>query len=143
MKCKTLHNNLIFFLEKELLVSEMEQVKEHLESCPDCAHFAEEMQKTLGILETEKTVELNPYFYTRVKARMESQQEEALLGRPVFSRILQPLAFSILLLLGIYSGINLGQPHKAELAVNTLSEQQMIPYLNEMDAEPIEAFLMK
>lgn len=142
MNCKTVHNKLVFFVEKELPVSEMKQVQEHLESCSECALFVKEMQLTFGILENEKVTDDNPFFYTRVKARMDNEAYEQIVGRPVLVRVLQPLAFSVILLLGVYGGIKLGQPHKAELASSTLTEQQMIPYLNGMDAEPIEAFLM-
>jgi predicted anti-sigma-YlaC factor YlaD len=143
MNCKTVHNKLIFFLEKELPGSEMNLVEEHLKSCTECALFVEEMQKTLGVIETEKQAEENPFFYTRVKARSENEGAAKIVGRSVFARVLQPVAFSIILLFGIYGGIKLGQPIKSELAINSLSEQQMIPYLNEMDAEPIETFLME
>ena len=143
MNCKTIHNKLIFFLEKELPVSEMKLVQEHLENCSECVLFVEEMRRTFGILEEEKTPELNPYFYTRVKAKLLNHDREVLERRPILTRVLQPAAFSIILLLGVYGGIKLGQPNKSTLTVNTLNEQQMIPYLNEMDAEPIETFLME
>lgn len=143
MNCKTIHNKLIFFLEKELPVSEMNGIQEHLDNCSECARFVDEMKLTFDVLETEKSTELNPFFYTRVKARLENQGAEKVIGRPVLARVLQPLAFSIILLLGVYGGIKLGQPVKTEFANSTLSEQQMIPYLNEMDAEPIEAFLIE
>ncbi len=143
MKCKKIHSKVIFFLEKELPDSEMIRVKEHLSSCSECTHFVEEMKRTLSIFDEEKSAEVNPFFYTRVKARLQSQEQEVYAGRPVLARILQPLAFSILLIIGIYGGIKLGEPYKSAVAVNVLSDQQMIPYLNEMDAEPIETFLMK
>ena len=143
MNCKKAHKKLIFFLEKELSNSEMNLVKEHLNNCSECALFVEEMKLTLGILERDKVVEENPYFYTRVKARLENQKQEMIVSRPVLVRILQPIAFSLILMLGVYGGVKLGTPHKAELANITLSEQQIIPFLNEMDAEPIESFLME
>lgn len=143
MKCKAIHNKIIFFVEKELPISEMKQVQKHLDSCSECALFAEEMRKTFGILEREKVTETNQYFYTRVKARLENQEQEAVVDRPVLARILQPVAFSIILLFGVYGGIKLGQPAKSQLTENILRESQMVPYLNEMDAEPIEAFLME
>lgn len=143
MKCKAVHTNLIFFLEKELPVSEMKAVQEHLDNCPDCALFAEEMKKTFSILETEKVIEENPFFYTRVKARLENEAEEQVAARPVLVRILQPVAFSILLLVAVYGGMKMGQPYQSATAKIGLDEEQMIPYLNEMDAEPIEAFLME
>ena len=143
MECKKVHSKLIFFLEKELPDLEMSLVQEHINSCSECALFAKEMSLTLDILEEEKSTEVNPFFYTRVKASMENQEQEVVTRQPVLARVLQPLAFSVILLFGIYGGIKLGQPHKTEVAENSLNEEQMIPYLNEMDAEPIEAFLME
>lgn len=143
MKCNTVHNKLIFFLEKELPVSEMEQVQKHLDECSECARFAAEMKNTLQILDTDKVSDDNPFFFTRVKARLEKQEEKQPAARPVLVRILQPVAFSILLLFGIYGGFKLGQAPKVTTADTSLSEQEMVPYWNELDAEPIESFLME
>lgn len=143
MNCKDVHSKLIFFLGKELPVSEMERFQQHLDACPECALFAEEMKLSLSILESDKITDENPFFFTRVKARMGNQAEEMPERSSVLVRILQPVAFSIVLLLGVYGGFKLGQPAKTELAENTLKESQMVMYLNEMDAEPIEAFLME
>lgn len=143
MKCKAIHNKIIFFVEKELPVSEMKQIREHINNCPNCALFAKDLQKTLRILDSEKVVEENPFFYTRVKVRLENQEKEVVAKRPILARILQPVAFSIILLFGVYGGIKLGQPYNAQLSESSLSENQIIPYLNEMDAEPIETFLME
>lgn len=143
MNCKKVHKKLIFFLEKELSDSEMNLVQEHLNNCSECALFVEEMKCTLGILERDKVVEENPYFFTRVRARLENQEQEMIVRRPILIRIFQPIVFSFILMLGVYGGIKLGTPHQSELANVTLSKQQMIPFLNEMDAEPIESFLIK
>lgn len=145
MKCKTVHKNLIFFLEKELPVSEMSEVQQHLDTCSECALFASEMKKTLGILETEKVADVNPYFYTRVKAKLENQESKvnAVFGRPVLLRVLQPVAFSILLILGVYGGIKIGDTGSTQKATNRIAEQEMIPFWNELDAEPIENFLLQ
>ena len=143
MKCKNVHNKLIFFLEKELPVSEMEQVQKHLDECSECARFTAEMKNTLQILDNDKVNDENPFFYTRVKERLAKQAEEQPAVRPVLVRILQPVAFSILLLLGIYGGFKLGQAPNANIAGSGFTEQEVIPYWNELEAEPIEAFLMK
>lgn len=145
MKCKALHKKLIFFLEGDLPSTEMEQIKVHLLECASCEAFAEDLKKTLGILETEKSPEVNPFFYTRLKAKLENQSpaEEELALRPVFVKISQPVAFSILLVVGIYSGIKIGQPSHDKFQIASIINQGEIPFLNEMEAEPIEAFLMK
>mgnify|MGYP001074392682 CR=1 FL=1 len=142
MKCKDLHNKLIFYLEGDLPQNEMEQVKIHLGNCADCEAFAEEMDKTLGVLEAEKSPEINPFFYTRLKAKMELHSESKV-GNPLLVRVLQPALFSLLLLAGIYSGIKIGQKAEDQLYATNNADEQVIPYLNEMEAEPIEAFLME
>lgn len=145
MECKKVHNKIIFFLEKELPDSEMKQVQEHLNICSDCARFMEEMQLTLSMLETEKSPVLNPFFYTRLKAKLENQESEQKLGfwRPAFLRVLQPAAFSILLIAGIYTGIKVGQPAPTKQFTATLMQNQEIQYLNEMASETIETSLME
>lgn len=144
MKCKAVHKKLILFLEKELPGPEMKAVQEHLDVCPDCAFFAEEMKMTLSILETEKVSEVNPYFYTRVKAKLDRQSEIQFSGirSSMLVRVLQPVAFSIILLLGIYGGVKLGATG-AKPGMSFTAQQEMVPYLNEMDVEPLETFLME
>lgn len=145
MNCNTLHTKIIFFLEGELPAWEMEEVKIHLENCPGCAAFADEMEKTLSVLQNDKLQNVNPFFYTRVKVRLENQAEENIAVRrsPVLVRIMQPAIFSILLLGGIYAGIKIGQPSKINSGNPVYTENEMIPYLNEMEAETIENFLME
>lgn len=145
MNCKTLHTKIIFFLEEELPDCEMEEIKVHLESCPGCIAFASEMKKTLTVLHNDKLQEVNPFFYTRVKARLENQEAEKTAARrnPVLMRILQPALFSMLLLGGIYAGIKIGQPAGINPGSPVYTENEMIPYLNEMETESIENFLIE
>ncbi len=141
MNCNKIHKNLIFFLEGELPTEEMQAIEAHLVECPTCASFADDMNRTLGILNQEKTPKLNPFFYTRVNARLE-QSQQIPITKPIFIRLVQPVAFSLLLLAGIYTGFKLGDTSTLQ---NTamVTEQEMIPYWNALDGEPIENFLMQ
>jgi anti-sigma factor RsiW len=145
MKCKTLHKKLIFFLEGDLPENEANEMKAHLAECESCAAFAEDMQKTLGIIQVEKSPEVNPFFYTRLKARMEKKdtREKQPVGFPVWEKVLQPAFFSLLLLAGVYTGIKIGQPANSETNQSIFAETELVPFLNEMDTEPIETFLME
>jgi hypothetical protein len=145
MNCKTLHTKIIFFNEGSLPAWEIEEIKIHLENCSDCVAFANELKKTLAVIENEKMPQLNPFFYTRVKSRFENQAEYGIATRqtPVLLRILQPALFSLLLLAGIYTGIKIGQPAKNAADTSDYTETEMIPYLNEMESETIENFLME
>ncbi len=145
MKCKTLHKNLIFFLEGELPAKEMEAIKSHLSDCEVCAAFAEEMKKTLKIINEEKSPEVNPFFYTRLKVRLESQVEPKKISiwQPVLIKAVQPTFFSLLLLAGIYGGFKIASPVRVNMASTEITNNEIIPYLNEMQSEPIEDFLME
>lgn len=145
MKCKTIHKKLIFLLEGDLPENESVQIRNHLSECHHCKAFADELSKTLGIIENEKNPELNPFFFTRIKAKIELQAEvkNLSLNRTVFTKILQPAIFSILLIVGIYSGIKIGEPVTSNSFYSENTEIEIIPYLNEMQSEPIEEFLME
>lgn len=145
MNCNTLHTKIIFFTEGSLPSWEMEEIKIHLENCSDCTAFANEMKKTLAVIENEKMPQLNPFFYTRVKARLENQAENVVATRqtPVLVRILQPALFSLLLLAGIYTGVKIGQPAKVNSDIPVFAENEVVPYFNEMETEAIENFLME
>lgn len=143
MKCKTLHSKIIFYLDGELTTEEMVQMTLHISECNDCAAFAKELKNTFGMLALEKSPKVNPFFYTRLKAKLENQDDgqNKIYRRPVFIRVLQPAFFSILLIAGIYAGIKIGQPATSTTAI--FAEPDLIPYLNEMENETIESFLME
>lgn len=145
MKCKTIHKKLIFSLEGDLPAKEAEEMAAHLTQCDACAAFAEDMKKTLEVIQKERLPKVNPFFYTRLKARMENEEtrEKQRVGFPVWEKVLQPAFFSLLLLAGIYTGIKIGQPANSELNQSIFAETELVPFLNEMDTEPIETFLME
>lgn len=145
MSCKKLHKKLIFFVEKELPEKERIKIQNHLLECPECAAFVKDLNKSFDILAKEKLPEINPFFFTRVKARLESQSnaEKVPFWQPIMIKFVQPTFFSLLLIAGIYTGFKIGTPSASIQISSSNSEQEMIPFLNEMQTEPIEGFLME
>ncbi len=145
MKCKAIHKKLIFFIEGELPQEEMKQIENHLVGCKECAAFADDMKKTLGTIENERITETNPFFYTRVKARLEAQSRQA--QKPIWetvkAKVLQPAFFTILLIAGIYAGFKIGMPGNFNTVSANYSSENIFPYLDEMESESIEQFLME
>ena len=132
---------MIFYLEASLHQEELQAIGKHLQECEGCKNFAEEVQKTLALIDYEKEIPINPYFYTRLKSRMEIKREEKISGFPFFMRVLQPVVFSFLLIAGVYSGYKIGRsPFNSSSLIK--SDMEMVPFLNEMADEPIESFLM-
>jgi anti-sigma factor RsiW len=142
MNCKKAHKKIIFYLEGSLPEKVMKEVRDHLHKCSACHSFAKDLEATLSVIEKERHPEVNPYLYTRAKARMENRRQEKLRRNPGVRRILQPALFTLLLLVGIYTGIKIGQLPFNDSQVKTM-EEEMVPYLNEMESEPIESFLME
>jgi len=144
MKCKKIHNKLIFFLDGDLSSNEEKQIKDHLTECPDCAAFADHLKKTLNVIQSEKSPEVNPFFYTRLKAKIEDQAaaSQKLHSWISLEKILQPVFFTLLLTAGIYAGYKVAEPENAQVDQLSYNEDQIIPYLDEMQVETIETFLM-
>lgn len=145
MKCKNIHRKLIFYFEGTLPANEKMEIDAHLSECNSCRRVAGEMGKILEIISLEKSPEVSPFFYTRVKARLESalESEKQTVGFPVWERVLQPALFSVLLIAGIFAGIVIGHQANFATADSMISETEQISFLNEMISEPIETFFME
>jgi predicted anti-sigma-YlaC factor YlaD len=116
MECRHIHKKLIFYLEKELNVSEAAAFSTHLENCGSCRLLAEKLANSLQLLSTDKLIQTNPFFVSRVMAKLENQAKEAIgwnwLRKPqfAFQAILYVLTIAISLLAGIYLGSGTKEP---------------------------------
>ena len=138
MNHKSIHNDLIFYLDNELSVEKRTAVEKHLEECADCQSFLAFLQDGMQVIEKEKNPEVSPFFYTRLSARLEEKEESQVQNQWV--RLVQPALFSLLLVVGIYGGLKLGSN-----ASSPKSDQHVtssIQMLNDFDAEPVESFLL-
>ena len=106
MKCWKCFRDLTAYLEGTLGPEAQAGVERHLDECKECRGFAEFLRDNYFLAAEEYRVEPAPFFFTRVKARLESVT--ATTANSSWRVLLQPTFFSLLLLLGIYSGIRLG-----------------------------------
>ena len=106
-------------------VAVSDKVQTHLDGCDRCRQELDELRATVALLDTWKTPEPNPYFLTRLQARLREEREAAPAGwlaslrarfaiQPVARiRPLAAMALTIVLLVGggAYLGItNWNQP---------------------------------
>jgi predicted anti-sigma-YlaC factor YlaD len=140
MNCDKCQQKLIPYLEDSLKGTELQQMEQHLEECASCRGFAEYLKVTLSIIENSRVTQPDPFFYTRVKAKMD-KQEESLSVKPVFVRILQPAALSLLLMAATFAGIKIGSLDWSQ-KTNSYVTENLEPLINELDSEPLETFLM-
>lgn len=139
MNCKTIHQDLIFYLGNELPEERKIVVQEHLNECADCMKFYEFLKTELKLISDEKNPEVSPFFYTRLSARLEDSQEY--LPKKNWTRILQPAFYSLILIIGIYGGLKLG--NDASNNVIQQNKTSNIQMLDDFEAEPIESFLLE
>lgn len=145
MNCSRLHKGIIFYIEGSLPEDKMQEVAAHLSECSKCRAFAGELEKILSIAGQDKLYDAKPYFFTRLKARLTASEDKAVQSgeKSIIKRILQPAFFSLLLLTGIYAGIDIGRQAGSKNYHSEVYAEDVFPWLNELNSEPLENFLME
>ena len=144
MKCKEINKNLLFYIEGELSQEKEKLIKEHLHNCQNCLMLFNEIKETLAVIEGEKKIEPTPFLFTRIQQHITNLENQESLTelQPIFKRILQPIALTLLLLAGVYFGISLGNSFKSEKFEKTIVYQTDEFYFNDFQQESIEAFIL-
>jgi predicted anti-sigma-YlaC factor YlaD len=144
MKCKIAHKKLIFYSAGKLNDAENEEIKTHLQTCDNCHNLYIELKSTLILVEKKKTLEPNPFLYTRINeklANLESEKDQAVIT-PVYKKVLQPIFFTFLLAIGLFSGVKLGNTVIIDYQ-NKLSVPHITAfYFNDFQQEKLEVFLL-
>lgn len=141
MDCKKFQTKIIFLHEKELTENEINEMREHMNGCQDCAMAYSVLSEALLILEHEKQIQPKPFLFSRIKTRLDS---DTVLERPATTFIarLQPAMFIILLILSVYTGTTLGHNFSKQIGIQSYTEEIAL-YINEMQTEPLENFLIE
>lgn len=94
-------NDVIAYLEKTLLPEKQKKIEEHLSSCSSCQAFVKRMSAVYFSGDKQEVPELTPYFYTRVCAQLEKEQQSTWeIPLPVL-RSLRPVAAGLFVLTAI------------------------------------------
>ncbi len=111
MNCKSVKENLVFFLENELPDERRVQMENHLKSCPDCSRLLEEFSLLWEGVRPGEKIQPSFCFWTRLKQRIADYEEK---GRPVWGwldglvRWARPLAGVAAVLVCVFVGYSLG-----------------------------------
>ncbi|MFP4619934.1 MAG: zf-HC2 domain-containing protein [Bacteroidales bacterium] len=145
MKCSEVYKQLFQYLDGELSEIQKKRIEEHLESCASCRSICENSREAWNAARIEE-IPYQPFFYTRLKQKMENREGKSV---PAFARIgkaiLQPALYFIVLGLGIYIGVYLGQGAENQSETTSSIEQTNYiegyaksHYLNGMELETVE-----
>lgn len=126
MNCKDLNKILLFYIQGELAPETQTEAERHISSCHTCQALFNELNQTLDVITTEKNIPDNPFFYTRLKQRIESikdEQSEVIFSSTLFkSWHLIPL--SLLIIIGIAFGILLGNSASTVKSSSTILSER-------------------
>ena len=116
-------------------------VTTHVATCEVCSRELEELRSTMGLLDAWEAPEPNPYFLTRLNARLDEERRAApagwferlrarfTYGPPLHARPMAAMALTAVLLLGggAYLGVtNWDQPAAAAAPVAVVHDLQVL-----------------
>jgi len=147
MKCNKVHKNLIFYIDGELSSDKTEEIYTHLMQCNECRKLYEQMAGIWNSAKEER-IPYQPFFYTRVEQELKNNKakEQSILKR-YGKVILQSAIYFIVLGMGIFIGVQLGQgvPSQQQISDNEISSRQEFieayadsNYINGMQLESLE-----
>ena len=148
MNCKILHKNIFKYLEKELAENVYKGMQQHLDSCEDCQNLVSKLKNTNETILNEKITESDPFFYTRLEARMERGHSELYETKHKLIPALKYAIASMVIILSLLSGTMLGlgfRNNYSQVSEDNISYADSYTndyYLFEMEDEVIENVLL-
>lgn len=123
MQCKKIHNKLFDYLNGELSDKEKNQVENHLLECNHCKRLFERAEKGWKAIREER-ISYQPYFYTRLKQRIENRKIQTETPVEWVRAILQPAMYFVILGIGIFIGIQLGSGIDRQYTQSDMNQEQ-------------------
>ncbi|HZJ57102.1 MAG TPA: DUF4349 domain-containing protein [Clostridia bacterium] len=88
MGCKKIRYELSLYIDRRLVGRDLNKVEAHLNRCPDCREYYEDVMKIKNSCKELGTVEVPPGFHSRLSEKLYKKGENEMLGRkhrvPIF-----------------------------------------------------------
>jgi predicted anti-sigma-YlaC factor YlaD len=125
MDCKKIKNSLFFLAEGSLKKDEEAEIRNHLKSCPACMKQFELFSTFDNILQEEKQLEPDEFFYSRLTGRMEriSALPEKAAARPALLRLVNIFIITLIIGLAAFSGFTLANRNYQYLGTSQSTQQ--------------------
>ena len=147
MKCKKIKSNLLLYIDNELSDKSMKEIDLHLKQCEQCNKEFNKLSAVYKHLGNKTMIPENPFFYTRLRQKMENKLLKSHSVKKQLLAVLQPVTYVFLLGVGIYIGILIGSGGMNNNNISTsesqnpeyMQEYSSSLYLDEMKLETIES----
>lgn len=137
MNCKQIERQLIYYLDDNLQDNIKSEIYDHINSCSECKGKMIFIQEALQMLDNEKTFEVKPFLYSRIKERINIKKA---LRLP--QRYLIPLAAASVLTIGFFIGSVLGYYTISQTEELAFTEYSLETLFNDSGLEIAENILL-
>ena len=134
MNCRNIQKWLSAYIDGELSTERKKTIQIHLQECETCQEILKTMNQAWDLLDELPAPESVPYFYTRLKARMEAEKQEK--GQKWIERILIPTSAVVATVLGIIVGSIVGSNGNQQVEATGLDEEFIASYLDSFEDFP-------
>ncbi len=130
--CDGIRNKMFAYCEGEFPLSEKTQIDEHLFTCPACQQVFEGFRGVLNQIEAEKNQPADPYFYTRLRARMDQEASIPAEYTPAgLQKIFITAMIAASLGLGIFFGTGIQTKIQNQHSVTDVRNANLLLYADE------------
>jgi hypothetical protein len=131
MKCTEIENKIWDYIEEKLDIENQNSIKKHLNECSKCANMEKALRSSLQMIEGSKRTESDPFFFSRLEARMENEASINIAKTPYAFRM--AIAASIAIV-GIVGGSIFGS-YSAEQLNNNFAENSITEQTDDLGFE--------
>ncbi len=100
MKCTEIENKIWDYIEEKLDIESQASIKKHLNECSKCANMEKALRSSLQMIEGSKRTEADPFFFSRLEARMENEASRNIAKTPYAFRMAIAASIAIVGIVG-------------------------------------------
>lgn len=105
MNCKELNKLLELIPEGKVTEEQMASLKDHAQQCSSCSKALEDIESEVMTYDRMRSVQANPFLYTRIMSKIESQKVELFNFFPQLSRIQNMAATFLIIVSSVLIGV--------------------------------------
>lgn len=132
MHCNDFRRNTLHHLDRSLHSDADAAYHLHLAECPACQTYLHRMEQLWSVIEHDRITETDPFFFTRLQAKIEMQQQNEKSG---WTLSMKPLALAFGVVIPLIAGVWLGYS-VVQKQQQAIADSAIILDLNNMLATP-------
>ncbi len=142
MNCNYIRQHILDFLDSSLDEIEVAEFEKHIQHCETCSKLVVNFRIAFSAYNEEPQLEAGPYYYSKLKNRLEKRQANKNTQWIFFSvstSLLKPAYAVVIIILALFTGIFLGI-HEGTKDVRQIRLEEYAEYHNFHEANQISFY---